>query len=152
MSHSQFILSYNKGALGCVVATPKAFAFFFSGEVDQSKVKSVLAILLEASLAFAGVCFLLFLFVPLMWALVGSILVFAACLLVTLHGVAELVISYSLIHGGFFASAIARGALIICESEGEKLPKPCNQYSPNTRLPERPRKPGQKRAPAPPLI
>jgi hypothetical protein len=132
MSHNQFILSYQKGALGCVVGTRQAVALFCSDRVYRPKVKSLFGLLSLIFLGFCGACIFLLAHAPLVLAIGGSILTLAISFLVVAHRVAELVIAFAMTDGAFFALAVERRVLLVWNDE-ENCPTVANQDSPRAR-------------------
>jgi hypothetical protein len=121
LSHAEFILSYQNGALGCAVRTPRALPWFLSHHVRDPKAQQTLLVcLIVVSALIGGSIFLLF-YLSRFWVIAGLVLGLPAFVLVLMHRVAELVIDLALNDERFFATASAEGVLIVCADDGENL-------------------------------
>jgi hypothetical protein len=121
LSHAQFILGYQNGALGCAVRTPRALLWFLSHNVRDPKAQQTLLVWLVVVLALIGGSIFLLVFLSRFWVIAGLVLGLPAFVLVLMHRVAGLVIDLALKDERFFATASAEGVLIVSADEGGNL-------------------------------
>jgi len=126
MSHDDFILGYQNGRLGCSVSTLLTLRLFLVGRIRETRVVIrlvgwSLGLLLSAGLSTIG-----FLYLPALWALLGTIIFLAIFALGFVHQVAGLIVSTALANKQFYESVRSQRALwVSTEGEGNlpKLPK-----------------------------
>ena len=114
LSHAEFILGYQNGALGCAVRAPRALLWFLSHNVRDPKTQQTLLVWLVVVLALIGGSIFLLFYLSRFWVTVGLVLGLPAFVLVLMRRVAELVIDLALKDERFFATASAEGVLIVC--------------------------------------
>ena len=120
LSHAEFILGYQNGALGCAVRAPRALLWFLSHNVLDPKAQQTLLVWLVVVLALIGGSIFLLFYLSRFWGIAGLVLGLPVFVLVLMRRVAELVIDLALKDERFFATASAEGVLIVRTDDEKK--------------------------------
>ena len=123
MSHDDFIFGYQNGRLGCSVSTLLTLRLFLVGRIRETRVVIrlvgwSLGLLLLIALSTIG-----FLYLPALWALLGTIIFLAIFALGFVHQVAELIVSTALTDEHFYQFALAERALCVSADGEGNMPK-----------------------------
>ena len=123
MTHDDFIVGYQSGRLGCSVNVLRVFSLVYSTKVREKRIVAEVLGWSAALLALIGLWIVGIFFLPLLWALVGGVLLVAIVTLIALHQVGDAVIATALRDNAFYQLAVERDALG-CAADGEgNLPR-----------------------------
>jgi hypothetical protein len=123
MSHDDFVLGYQSGRLGCSVSALLTFRLFFTGRIHEKRVVITLICWSIGLLLLVGLSTIGFLYLPPLWALLGSIVMLAVFALGSTHQVGDLVMSAALTDKQFYEFARAERALWVSVDLEGNLPK-----------------------------
>ena len=123
MSHDDFILGYQNGRLGCSVSTLLTLRLFLVGRIRETRVVIRLVGWSLGLLLLIGLSAIGFLCLPALWALLGTIILFAIFALGFVHQVAGLIVSTALMDVRFYQFALAEHALSVSADGEGNMPK-----------------------------
>ena len=123
MSHSEFVLGYENGRVGCSVSGFQTLGLFLAGKIRDKRVSITLFLWLLGILVLIGASFVGFLNLPVLWALLCTIAMLAIYTLAFFYWVGGLVLSAALANEEFYEFAKANRVLWIYSDDEENLPK-----------------------------
>lgn len=123
MTHDDFILGYQSGRLGCSVSALLTFRLFASGRIRERRVVTTLICWSLGLLLLVGLSIVGFLYLPLLWAILATVIMLALFTLGSIHRIAELVVSAALADEQFYEFARAEHALWVSADVEGNLPK-----------------------------
>src|SRR5258708_8551309 len=118
MSHDDFILGYRSGRLGCSVSTLLTLHLCLVGRIRETRVVIRLVGWSLGLLLLVGLSAIGFLYLPVLWALLGTIILLAIFALGFDHEIAGLIVSTALMDVRFYQFALAEHALSV-SADGE---------------------------------
>jgi hypothetical protein len=123
MSHSEFVLGYQNGRLGCSVSAFLTLGLFLSGKIHDKRVSINLLLWSVGILMLIGASLIGFLNLPVLWALLCTIAMLAIYTLAFFYRVGGLVLSAALANEEFYEFVKAKRVLWIYSDNEENLPK-----------------------------
>jgi hypothetical protein len=123
MSHDDFILGYQNGRLGCSVSGLLTFRLFFAGRIREKRVVTNLICWSLGLVLLLGLSTMAFLYLPVFWASLATIITLAVFAVGSIHQIAELVVSAALADQQFYELARAERALWVSADGESNLPK-----------------------------
>ena len=123
MSHDDFIFGYQNGRLGCSVSTLLTLRLFLVGRIREKRVVIRLVGWSLGLLLLIGLSTIGFLYLPALWALLGTIIFLAIFALGFVHQVGGLIVSTALIDVHFYQFALAEHALSVSTDGEGNMPK-----------------------------
>jgi hypothetical protein len=123
MSHDDFVLGYQNGRLGSSVSSTLILQLFFAGRIRERRVVISLVYWALGLLFLLGLAGLAFLRMPAPWAILGTIITFAAFLLGFSHQLSGLVLSAALTNQQFYEFARSQHALWVTNDGKVNVPK-----------------------------
>jgi hypothetical protein len=123
MSHSEFVLGYQNGRVGCSVSAFLTLRLFLSGKIHDKRVSINLLLWSVGILMLIGASLIGFLNLPVLWALLCTIAMLAIYTLAFFYWVGELVLSAALANEEFYEFVKTKRVLWIYSDDEENLPK-----------------------------
>jgi hypothetical protein len=123
MTHDDFILGYQSGRLGCGVSALLLFRLFLAGRIREKRVMIRLICWSIALLLLIGLSTIGFLYLPALWAILGTIVMLAVFALGSTHQIGGFVVSAALADKRFYEFARAEHALWVSDYVEGNLPK-----------------------------
>ena len=123
MSHSEFVLGYQNGHVGCSVSGFLTLGLFLAGKIQDKRVSINLLLWSLGIPVLIGASFIGFLNLPVLWALLCTIAMWAIYTLAFFYWVGGLVLSAALANEEFYEFAKAKRVLWIYSDDEENLPK-----------------------------
>ena len=123
MSHSEFVLGYQNGRVGCSISVFLTLGLFLAGKIHHKRVSINLLLWSLGILVLIGASFIAFLNLPVLWALLCAIAVLAIYTLAFFYWVGGLILSAALANEEFYEFAKAKRVLWIYSDDEENLPK-----------------------------
>jgi hypothetical protein len=123
MSHSEFVLGYQNGRVGCSISAFLTLGLFLAGKIHHKSVLINLVLWSLGILVLIGASFIGFLNLPVLWALLCTIAMLAIYTLAFFFSVGGLVLSAALASEEFYEFVTANRVLWIYSDDEENLPK-----------------------------
>jgi hypothetical protein len=123
MSHDDFILGYQNGRLGCSVSALPTLGLFLTGRIQEKRVVVRLIGWSLGLLLLVGLSVIGFWVLPVVWALLGTIVLVALFALGFTHELGGLIVSTALADEQFYRFALAERALWVLADGEDNLPK-----------------------------
>jgi hypothetical protein len=123
MSHSEFVLGYQNGRVGCSVSALLTLRLFWAGKIRDKRISIKLVLWSLGFLGLIGASVVGFLNLSVLWALLGTIAMLAIYTFAFFCSVGGLVLSAALANEEFYEFAKAKRVLRIYSDDEENLPK-----------------------------
>ena len=120
ISHDEFVLSYENGRVGCSVSALLTLRLLFAGKICEKWASIRLLFWSLGFLALTAASGIVFLSLPALWALLGTIAMLAIYALAFFYSVGEFVLSAALANEEFYEFAKAKRALWIYSDDEEE--------------------------------
>jgi hypothetical protein len=120
ISHDEFVLSYENGRAGCSVSALLTLRLFFAGKIREKWVSIRLLFWSLGFLALTAASGIVFLSLPVLWALLGTIAMLAIYALAFFYSVGGFVLSAALANEEFYEFAKTKHALWIYSDDQEE--------------------------------
>jgi hypothetical protein len=124
MSHDDFMLGYENGRVGCGVSAFLTLRLFLVGKIREKKVSGNLLLWLLGFLTVIVLSVVGFLKLPILWALLGTIVVLAIYALLLFYCIGDIVVSAALANPEFYELVVAKRALRIYSEAGNNAAEP----------------------------
>ena len=123
MSHSEFVLGYQNGRVGCSISAFLTLGLFLARKIHHKRISINLLLWSLGILVFIGASFIGFLNLPVLWALFCTIAMLAIYTLAFFSWVGGFVLSAALANEEFYEFAKAKRVLWTYSDDEENLPK-----------------------------
>jgi hypothetical protein len=123
MSHSEFVLGYQNGRVGCSVSAFLTLGLFLTGKIHDKRLSINLLLWSLGILMLIGASLIGFLNLPVLWALLCTIAMLAIYTLAFFYWVGGFVVSAALANEEFYEFVKAKRVLWIYSDDEENLPK-----------------------------
>jgi hypothetical protein len=124
MSHDDFILGYENGRVGCGVSAFLTLRLFLVGKIREKRVSGNLLLWLLGFLTLIVLSVIGLLELPILWALLDTIVVLAIYALLFFYCIGDLVVSAALANREFYELVVAKRALRIHSEWGNNSAEP----------------------------
>ena len=123
ISHDDFVLGYQNGRLGCSVSALLTLRLFLTGRIREKRVLIRLIGWSVGWLLLIGLSTIGFCVLPVLWALLGTVIFAAGFALGFTHELGGLVVSTALADEHFYRFASAERALWVSPEREGNMPK-----------------------------